>query len=362
MNALFGAGSSMGARGAPGVAVSGVRGLSLAVWLRAAAALAPLGVLGACGGSGGSGGATPGPPLPPPAPAAPIAAQLAVPAPVGYDADRLAAFNRLNEIRLSAGLGMLAQSAAMDRAAQAHADWIIANDSFTHEEVPGTLRFTAVNWWERDEAMGYVPTGGSEGMVGLVHGARGVDALVNGPYHRAGLLAFEPVDVGIGWSALAAASISMPLVIDMARPGSDAVRGAGQAAQPRIDGVALWPVDGATGVPMRLGLESPNPVPSQDVHTLGTPPSITVDPLLEITVSAFTLTNVATGVVLPTVTLSYRHDPNGVIPAAFAAAIPLAPLSPDTTFVASFSGRSTGIVTGEVTSINRTWSFTTGSE
>ena len=33
---------------------------------------------------------------------------LTVPTPVGYDADRLAAFKRLNEIRLSAGLGMLA--------------------------------------------------------------------------------------------------------------------------------------------------------------------------------------------------------------------------------------------------------------
>ena len=144
MNALRRAGSSMGAGCGPGEAASGLHRLSPSVLARAGAVAAVVGALGACGG----GGVAPGPPAP--SPATPIAAQLAVPRPVGYDADRLAAFDRLNEIRLSAGLGMLAQNAAMDRAAQAHADWIIANDSFTHEEVLGSPGFTGVNWWERD--------------------------------------------------------------------------------------------------------------------------------------------------------------------------------------------------------------------
>ena len=98
-------------------------------------------------------------------PPAPIAAQLTVPTPVGYDADRLAAFNRLNEIRLSAGLGMLAQNTEMDQAAQAHAAWMVANDSFTHDEVAGTPGFTGANWASGIEAFGYVPVEGAEVMV-----------------------------------------------------------------------------------------------------------------------------------------------------------------------------------------------------
>src|SRR4051812_9890631 len=76
---------------------------------RAAATGFLLGSLVACGGGGGDAPPAPVPaPAPPPAPL-PVPAQLSVPDPVGYDEDHLAAFNRLNELRLSAGLGMFAQ-------------------------------------------------------------------------------------------------------------------------------------------------------------------------------------------------------------------------------------------------------------
>ena len=248
---------------------------------RAVAGAALASALHGCGGGGS--GAVPAPPpptpSPSPAPSGPIAAQMTVPTPVGYDLERLAAFNRLNEIRLSAGLGMVAQSTAMDQAAQAHADWMVANDVFSHEEQAGTPGFTATDWSLRDEVFGYVPVGGAEVMAASGQASAEVDALVNALYHRAGMLAFEPVDVGIGWSGGTATHVAMPLVIDMTRPGSDAVRGMGQAAQQVIEGVAIWPLDHANGVPTRLGLESPNPVPDQEVLSLGTPLSITVDRL-----------------------------------------------------------------------------------
>jgi hypothetical protein len=285
-----------------------------------------------------------------------------VPAPTGYDADRLAAFDRLNEIRLSAGLGMLAQSVAMDQAAQAHALWIIANDAFTHDEQEGTPGFTGTSWARRDEAFGYVPVGGVELMSASVHGALGVDVLVNGVYHRAGLLAFEPVDVGIGWSGQAAATVALPLVIDMTRPGTDTVRGLGQAAQPAIDGVAIWPLAGATDVPTGLGLESPNPVPDQDVLTLGTPASVTVAADETIAATAFVLTERDTGRVVPTRMLTQQDDPNGLIPGSFVAAVPLAVLASGRTYVADFSGSSTRFPSGAVAAIRRHWSFTTTAQ
>jgi hypothetical protein len=322
--------------------------------------------LSACGGGSAAAPESPPPPAPTPAPSpaptGPIAAQMTVPTPVGYDADRLAAFNRLNEIRLSAGLGMLAQSTAMDQAAQAHAQWIIANDSFSHEEVAGTTGFTGESWPRRDAAFGYTPIGGEEVMAASGHSGAEVDALVNGVYHRAGILAFEPVDVGIGWSSNSAADVSMPLVIDITRPGTDTVRGLGQGAQASIHGAAIWPIDGALNVPLRLGAESPNPVPSQDVLTLGTPASVTVGEEATISATVFVLTNSTTGAIVPTQVVSSGHDPNLLVPRSFIALVPLAPLSPNTSYSVTFAGSTVEALTGVKGVVNRSWSFTSATQ
>ena len=340
---------------------------SLGALFSLAVASALAGALVACGGGGGDAPAPAPPPAPTPSPApapnpsAPIAAQLTVPTPVGYDADRLAAFNRLNEIRLSAGLGMLAQNTAMDQAAQAHAEWMIANDSFSHFEVAGTQGFTGENWAQRDESFGYVPVEGGEVMAQGPASAA-VDSLLNTAYHRALLLAFEPVDVGVGWSSDKSASIVMPLVIDATKPGLDAVRGLGQSPQPSIHGVAVWPLDGAANVPVRLGLEIPNPVPTQDVATLGTPVSITVEEYKTISATQFVLTESLTGKVVPVQMLTNKNDPNFIVPESFIAAIPLAPLSPNTSYQAFFSGSTLQFPSGTVELVSRTWSFTTGNQ
>jgi len=358
-------GSFVRARCSRRIAVAGRQ--SLAVLFRRVAVTVMTGGVVACGGGGG-GGTSPSPSAPPPSPApapaaaGPIAAQLSVPAPVGYDADRLAAFNRLNEIRVSAGLGMLAQSGPMDQAAQAHAAWISANDSFTHVEQVGTPGFTGTDWAQRDEAFGYVPVEGYEVMSAPVHGAAGVDGLVNTVYHRAAMLAFEPVDVGIGWSALAATDVSMPLVIDLTRPGNDPVRGLGQLAQASIGGVAIWPLADALDVPVRLGQESPNPVPEQDVLTLGTPASLTVEADKTITAASFVMTNGTTGAILPTRILTNANDPNFSIPGSFVALVPLTVLDPGTRYVVAFSGSTTQFPAGTTETVNRQWSFTTAAQ
>lgn len=344
-----------------------VRARLLAAVSRLASATALLASLSACGGGGGD-APTPPPPSPTPAPSpaptpsTPIAAQMTVPTPVGYDAERLAAFNRLNEIRLSAGLGMVAQNALLDQAAQAHADWMIANDAFVHEETPGTTGFTGAHFWDRDEALGYVPIGGWEEMSAGAGGAPEIDALVNTLYHRIGIVAFEPVDAGVGRSTASVAGFSAPLVIDITRPGTDVVRGVGQAAQASIQGVAIWPLDNASGVPTRLGSESPNPTPGRDVTTLGTPASVTVDRLQTIQVSSFSIARIATGTVIPTVTLTSQNDPNSLIPASFVAAVPLAPLDVGVAYRVSFTGTAVAFPSGSVVNIDRTWSFTTASQ
>jgi len=352
--------SSSNVPGPARCAVARARALATVSCLAAATAL--LASLSACGGGDAPAPPPPAPsPAPTPAPSGPIAAQMTVPTPVGYDTERLAAFNRLNEIRLSAGLGMLAQSTAMDRAAQAHAEWMVANDVFSHQEQAGTPGFVATDWPLRDGVFGYVPMGGSEVMAAGDRASAEVDALVNALYHRAGMLAFEPVDVGIGWSGGSAAHVAMPLVVDMTRPGTDTVRGWGQAAQDAISGAAIWPLDGARNVPLRLGAENPNPVPAQDVSSLGTPISITVRETATISASSFVLKNSSSGAIVATRLLDSASDPNLMLPRSFIAVVPLATLSPGTTYIATFVGMTTEVGTGTPAALTKVWTFTTAS-
>jgi hypothetical protein len=280
---------------------------------------------------------------------------------VGYDADRLAAFNRLNDIRLAAGLGMVAQQPLMDRAAQAHADWEVANDVYSHEEQAGTPLFTGVEWGDRDESFGYEPREGEEVIASGYAAADAVDAFTNTAYHRVAILAMEPVDVGIGRSGLAAQHVSQPLVIDLAVPRGDAVRGQGQLAQDAIGGVAIWPLDGASQVRTHMGAESPNPVPGVDVGLLGTPASLTVASSRAVAVASFVVSNAATGARVPTSLLQQLGDPNALVPASYVAAIPTTPLSPGTTYSVAFTGTVTDLATGVSSALERHWRFTTGS-
>ena len=239
---------------------------------------------------------------------------------------------------------------------------MIANDSFLHTETSGTPGFTGADWWNRDEALGYVPVGGSESMSSGVDAGGGVDELVNGVYHRAGLLAFEPVDVGIGWSLNASAHLSRPLVLDIAVPGGDSLRDLGQMAQLRIDGVSIWPLDGAIGVPTRLGLESPNPVPSIDVVTLGSPVSITVSNSLALDSTSFKIVESASGAAVATSVLNNSNDPNFLIPHSFVAIVPLTALRPNTAYNVTFDGSISNPQLNTRTAIRRAWSFVTGSQ
>lgn len=340
---------------APGDGQARVHSIGLVIRLGAAVAL--LGATGACGG----GGSAPAPPPPPTAPSGPLAAVMWVPDPVGYDADRLAGFNRLNEIRLSAGLGMLAQNRLMDQAAQAHADWEIANDVYGHVEQPGTTAFTGAHWYDRDAALGYAPLAGGEVETSSYGASDAVDLLVNVVYHRAILLAIDSVDVGVGRSNQLASNVSEPLVLDIAVPGNDLLRSLGQRPQDFTQGVVIWPVDGAQAVQTHMGGEFPDPVPDSDVLALGMPASVTVSNSRILFVTSFSLRKASTGEVVPTRLLTNANDPNGLIPASYAAVIPLAALSPATAFEVDFEGAVLDSDTNVSTALSRIWTFVTRS-
>jgi uncharacterized protein YkwD len=335
-------------------------GLGMLRALFQAAAIAGLaGTLAACGGGGGDGG-TPTPVPPPPPPPQPLPAVMSVPTPVGYDADKLAAFNRLNELRVAAGLGMLTQDIRLDQAAQAHVEWEIANDVDSHFETVGSPGFTGVNWQDRDRKQGYAPRGGSEVMSTGSGPSYAVDGLLNVIYHRAALLEFDPVDVGIGWSSPGHANLPTPLVIDFASPDDGSARSVGQTAQAQIGGVVVWPLDGATGLPTHMGEEVPNPVPGEDVRLLGTPASISVYKDQKIETSAFSLSEDASGQSVPAVLLDSANDPEHIISQSFVGLLPIAALKENTVYRIDFEGLISppGALTGSI--YTRTWRFTTG--
>ena len=333
-------------------------GRSLVVVFRLVAVAAMFGVLGACGGGGG--GNAPMPPPPAPSPSGPLDAVMSVPDPVGYDADRLAAFNRLNEIRLSAGLGMLAQNRTLDQAAQAHAEWEIANDIYGHVEQAGTIGFTGAHWYDRDEALGYTPMAGEEVIASGYDAVSATDGFVNVAYHRIGVLAIEPVDVGVGRADQATSNVSEPVVIDIAVPARDPIRGQGQRAQDSAGGVVIWPIDGAVSVSTRMGDEAPNPVPSSDVLSLGMPASVTISSSRTIQVTSFSVKNSTTGMIVPTYVLTSFNDPNGLVPISYVAAIPLVPLETNASYTVAFEGNVLEPYANTPTALSRTWRFSTG--
>ncbi len=286
---------------------------------------------------------------------------MSVPAPVGYDDNRLAAFNRLNEIRLSAGLGLLAQDTRLDQGAQAHADWEISNDLYQHDEISGTPGFTGEHWWERSARFGYDGHGGEEVMSSGYSAAAGVNALVNAIYHREAILDFNRVDVGVGWSNGSSSHVTEPLVLDMSTPSDGSTRADGQTAQSSTGGVIVWPMDGATQVWTHMGGEAPNPVPTADVFQLGTPASITVDYWKKLVVTNFTMTEDAAGVQVPAVILKVGQDANGLVGQQFVGLIPLEGLKQNTVYRVNFEG-GIGIAPFTAsTPYQRTWIFTTGS-
>lgn len=94
--------------------------------------------LSGCSGGGETGGSTPPVPLTPTA----LAPQASVPDPTyAAGSGQLALFKALNAMRQQLGVGLLAQDARLDAAAQAHAAYLGSNRVLQHDETAGNPRF-----------------------------------------------------------------------------------------------------------------------------------------------------------------------------------------------------------------------------
>lgn len=274
--------------------------------------------------------------------------QTSIPTPSYTSAYRLEAFQRFNEIRQAAGLGLLRQNAQLDVAAQGHSDYLSLNDLTGHYQNPAHNGFTGATVWDRAQAAGYAQFATASEVQSTdtsnPGGASHINGLISTPYHRMGMLNYRYDEVGVGHNS----EFPSNMTIKMGR-------NPGQGAPDRL--FVIWPINGASGVRRAGSPESPNPIPENNGSPYGYTVSIQTHELKQLSVTSFTLED-ANGNIVNTKLLHHTTDTNlanTFLARYFAALIGRSPLLANTTY----SARFTGSVDGQA--ISHTWSFTTGS-
>ena len=171
------------------------------------------------------------------------------------------AFKRINEARIAAGVSALNQSVELDRAAQAHSDYQVRNNIFSHYEDAAYPLFTGVDFAQRATTQAYKNYAQTEVIAWIRPTTSGADHLnwhLNSVYHLAGVLTPNANELGIGFTAAAE---------DSSRVMSSITLGVTDRRLPPVKEPWIWPVDGATQVPVSFVpySEMPNPLP--DVAT-----------------------------------------------------------------------------------------------
>jgi uncharacterized protein YkwD len=279
-------------------------------------------------------------------------AVLLVPAANYADARRTAAFNRLNDIRQQAGMGLLTQNSAIDQAAQKHSAYQVVNSAIGHEEQVGMPEFVNSDYRFRMTHFGYDlhQNGYTEVTAALdkfdkVDSAEAgiilVDGLMTTPYHRNEMLRANLIDVGVGIYNDKATTV---LTIDIAKTST--------REQGAPDNIAfIWPPNNATDVLKNMHRENPNPIPENGSLPAGYPASVHVN-------GEFRL--------IKKVDKFEMRDPSGnlvntklIIPGDFAAIIPRSPLAKNTRYTVNFETETNEY---RPVTIKKSWSFTTGDK
>ncbi|MFL9876504.1 CAP domain-containing protein [Paraburkholderia megapolitana] len=315
-----------------------------------ALSLAAATMLAACGGGGGGGSSSGAAPSNPASSPATNPANLSSPQ-YAADSAPLAAFNLLNQLRQQCGFPALQDNAALDQAAQAHAQYQATNNVVSDTEVSGNAGFTGVNYADRAAHFGYTQNVGFGGVSGgyytnatlteTQYGQQLVYGWLSGVYHI-GIGVWPTNSVGIG--KVASTYNGFPQVW-----GSMTLAN----LQPVITGAPLtFPCQGTTGIPYSAGGEIPTPPNTSG--NWGTPVAVAGNPSDTIVLQSGTMTD-ASGHVIALQLLGSASDPNKLLPSYVSVGYPAAPLSPGATYTVSLTGTING------TAFSRNFSFTTGN-
>lgn len=305
-------------------------------------------LLSACGGGGGGSSSTPSTPTTPVTPPQTSTCVTSTPGvPVATGDTAKDGFNWFNYRRAAIGLTMLSCNQMLMTAAAGHSNYLMLNNVVSHDQVSGNPGFTGLHVSDRMAAAGYIlnaPYAYGEviSAVSDRSGSTHAEELIAAIYHR--FIIFEPKFKEMGSGAATRSDGYTYFTTDMAATN-------GLAAGLGLGKIVVYPYDGQTSIPTSFDsdTESPDPVPNQ--NTVGYPVSVHADITATITVTSFTI-KPHSGLQMSTRVVSNTdEDPAGRLHAV--AIVPLAVLSPGTTYDVSFSGTVDG------TAVTKNWSFTT---
>lgn len=276
-------------------------------------------------------------------------------------------YRTINEARKSYGVGLLNQNTKLDTAASNHAHYVStrwgALDFTTvgHIEDVSKPGFTGINPADRMAFAGYFPATAGELLTTFISvdgidsspGVVGVQVFLSGPYHRFGMLDGSR-EIGIA-DAVARfpgeGGTNHTVVIN------SAVASGAKVQLPSLSWVGLWPTDGATDVLYSFAGETPDPIPANKGACAGYPVSVQVRNGLTLTTNTFTMTEGQSGDAISVQLSTAATDINpSQARLNTAYIIPYKPLKLATKYTVHFEGAAGGA------SINKTWSFTTGSQ
>jgi hypothetical protein len=113
--------------------------------------------------------------------------------------EKVAARSHLNSIREAMGLNILRQNDQLNIAAQAHADYLVANNESSHFETEGHHKFVGVRPVDRTLYADYSSTYVSENLSTHIYsGQESINGLFSAIYHRFGFLSLNIDEIGVG--------------------------------------------------------------------------------------------------------------------------------------------------------------------
>ena len=281
--------------------------------------------------------------------------------PMDVSFERLEARTILNQIREAMNLSALAQNENLKKAAQAHADYMVANRVSSHYETEGMKRFTGKVPLDRAFYAGYNASQVSENLsANNAHAQSSIDGLFAAIYHRFGFLSPNIDEIGVGAAQDQSDSHNSAFVYVMGSSEFNRVcsynsfHGTGsyvygvcrnkahKIAKKRFDEVQsyvminnpkmiLYPYADQSEVPLAFYNESPDPLPDYDVS--GFPVSVEFNDYYykEVRVSDFTLYN-EKDEVIATRFMDKNTDPEHRFTANQFALFPLERLTYDTEY------------------------------
>lgn len=331
-------------------------------------ALAACGGGGDSGGTGTSGGTTPPATTTPSNPSTPtsVAPVTDVPA-ASYTDLRATLFTQLNDFRAAVGVGKLKQDTKLDVAAQAHADYLKANLTVTHDELSTNTGYYEATPRSRatkagvDASQWIAEVAGGTALLPISQVPMCM-RMTNSVYHQQAILG-NAENVGLGINDYAC-SIDMAVVtlggVSGSPPANSLPVGNGQLMAANAIGVT--PIAGST---VDGAMPAENPQPAPDIASPGHPLMVRVraDTTADkLTVSNFTLID-NVGATIPGRVLVASNGLSGttvsgaqadtMLYPGVAFFMPLTPLASGKTYTATFAGARNG------TAISTSWSFST---